>query len=179
MNRIFARALVSLALLGGCTDRGAGESTSEEDLCGDLDGSGEDTGNIPNLLGNWTSDFGASLFESNCGIAEFDAGSEAWIDGAMEVRGRVPDQLYVVFGDDSGERFFGLVSNNGGVSFSGIHEDSQIGTMYAAFGGLAYYDIYRERNYIDGFAFIGVDTDGDGNIDCSGRGEWTASKSGA
>lgn len=169
---------VALALAGGCRDDSSVESTAEEDLCGDLDGNGGDTGDIPNILGNWTSDFGASLFESDCGIPDFNSGSDAWLDGAMEVRGSVPNQLYAVF-DDSGERFFGLVSGNGGVNFSGVHEDSQVGTMHAAFGGLAYYDVYRERTYIEGFVFLGIDTNADGNIDCSARGEWTASKSGA
>ncbi|MCB9763053.1 MAG: hypothetical protein H6739_24850 [Alphaproteobacteria bacterium] len=171
--------LAALAAVTSCSGRDEQvDSNDNTDICGDIDGDGTDTGDVPNLLGNWTSDFGANLFRSDCGLEGFNAGSETFIDGAMEVRGRIPNQLYVVFGNEEDERFFGLVSNNGGVSFSGIHEDT-LGTMYGAFGGLSYYDTYRNRTVMEGFAFIGVDVDGDGTIDCSGRGEWTAYKSGA
>lgn len=178
MTRPALLALTAL-LLGACRDDSPSESLTEEDLCGDPDGNGGDTGDIPNLLGNWTSDFGANLFSSDCGLPDFNSGSDAWLDGSMEIRGSVPDQIYALFDDNTEERYFGLVSGNGGVNFSGIHEENGIGTMYAAFGGLAYYDVYRERDYIDGFVFIGIDTNDDGNIDCSARGEWTARKSGA
>ncbi|MCB9795490.1 MAG: hypothetical protein H6741_22520 [Alphaproteobacteria bacterium] len=170
---------LSLTLLVSCGDRDTGDTNTADDVCGDIDGEGTDTGDVPNILGNWTADFGWNMFQSDCGIEGFNAGSDTFLDGSMEVRGRVPNSLYVVFdavGDE--ERFFGLVSNGGGVSFSGVHEDN-LGTMHVAFGGLAYFDTYRNRTFIDGFGFIGLDLDSDGTIDCSGRGEWRASKSGA
>ena len=95
----------------------------------------------------------------------------------MVIGGRVPNNLYATF-NSSDERFFGLESANGGIVFSGVHHDA-LGTMYASFGGMVYHDVHRQRNYIEGFAFIGVDTNRDGSIDCSARGEWTATRSGA
>ncbi|MCB9795733.1 MAG: hypothetical protein H6741_23815 [Alphaproteobacteria bacterium] len=172
-----ALLLSSLVACGGKDEEDT--STSEADICGDIDGDGTDTGDVPNILGNWTADFGWNSFQTDCGIEGFSNGGDVFLDGAMEVRGRVPNSLYVVFdsvGDE--DRFFGLVSNGGGVSFSGVHED-HVGTMHVAFGGLVYFSPQRNRTFIDGFGFVGLDTDGDGVIDCSGRGEWQASKSGA
>lgn len=171
-----AAALATLLVVAGCTDAPV-DSGVEDDVCGDIDGEGGDTGDVPNVLGNWTVDFGRNLFDENCGLAGLEQGSETWLDGAMEIGGRVPNTLYATF-NNADERFFGLESANGGIVFSGVHEDA-LGTMYASFGGMVYYDVHRGRNYIDGFAFIGVDTNGDGSIDCTARGEWTATRSGA
>lgn len=176
-----ALAVASLApALLACADRRGGDDTvsAVPDECGDIDGAGGDTGNVPNILGSWTATMGAKHFEESCGLAGLAKGADTPVHGAMEIKGRVPDQLYLVFDEDSGERFFGLEAATGGVTFSGLHESSD-GNMHVAVGGLVYDDIYRGRTYIEGFAFIGVDIDLDGNIDCSAKGEWTAAKSGA
>ncbi|MEY3209980.1 MAG: hypothetical protein RIT28_461 [Pseudomonadota bacterium] len=166
--------------LVACADRRAGDDSvaALSDECGDVDGDGGDTGNVPNILGSWTATMGAKQFEESCGLAGLSKGSDTPVHGAMEIKGRVPDQLYLVFDEDSGERFFGLVAPTGGATFSGVHESAE-GNMHIAVGGLTYDDIYRDRTYIEGHAFIGVDLDLDGNIDCSAKGEWTAAKSGA
>lgn len=172
--------LLTLVTFVGIGCKGGTPDSNDTDpfaICGDIDGEGGDTGDVPNLLGNWTVDFGRNLFMEDCGVPGLEAGSETWLDGAMEIRGRVPNNLYATF-NGAEERFFGLQANNGGVSFSGIHEDS-LGTMYAAFGGMAYFSERRNRYLIEGFAYIGLDSDGDGSIDCTARGEWTAMRSGA
>ena len=42
-----------------------------------------------------------------------------------------------------------------------------------------YYEAYQfNRTVIEGWAFLGLDTIGDGNIDCGARGDFTAILSG-
>ncbi len=164
-----------LVLITGCgSDM---DSTSDTAICGDPDGGGTDTGNLPGVLGRWTVTFGSNNFTDGCGVEDFSNTSEDWLNGAMEIRGRVPDGLYAVF-DDEDERFNGLQANNGGIVFSGTHEDERHGTMWTSLGGLVYLDAYRDRTVIEGFGFIGLDTLGDGEIDCYGRGDFEAFKSG-
>jgi hypothetical protein len=164
-----------------CGGNGGSEDSSEsESECGDLDGpDGTDTGNIPDLLGNWTTVFGTEWFEESCGIADLHQTSETWISGgALEIEGRVPDNLWGTFSGASDETFWGVQSLYGGVVFSGVHDHSG-GTLYVSFGGLAFYDVYRTRNVIEGFGYFGVDSNDDGDIDCDARGNFTAYKSGS
>lgn len=170
--------LLSLTLLIACgdDDNNGSDDSPNASVCGDVDGP---EGEVPNILGNWTADFGASLFEEGCGIEGLSRGGDTFLDGAMEIGGRVPDTLYVTFNSlTEDDRFFGLEASTGGVAFSGTL-DTEDGLMHAAFGGLAYYDDHRDRVYIEGFGYIGVDLNKDGSIDCALRGEWTAAKSGA
>ncbi len=169
------KTLWLLLLATGC---GSGpDDSTDTSACGDLDGTGSDTGNLPGVLGRWTVSFGTNNYTDGCGVADFDNTSEDWLLGAMEVRGRVPDALYAVF-DDEEERFYGLQAANGGIVFSGTHEDDRHGTMWTSMGGLVYLDTYRDRTVIEGFGFIGLDTLGDGEIDCYARGDFEAFKSG-
>lgn len=162
--------------LCACGDKESTPDSAALAECGDIDGP---EGEVPNVLGNWTASFGTSMFDESCGIAGITQGPDLFLDGAMEIQGRVPDTLYVTFNGLGDEvRFFGLESASGGVTFSGEHTTAD-GTYHVAFGGLVYYDTYRGRNYIEGFAFLGVDLNGDGSIDCDMRGEWSAAKSGA
>jgi len=175
--------VIALAIWFGPLSCGGGDTadssgTSAE--CGDLDGpDGTDTGNLPDLLGSWTTVFATEWFEETCGIADLDQGTEGWISGgALHVEGRVPHELWATFTAEEDEVFWGLESSHGGVVFSGIHEHSG-GTMHVAFGGLAYFDIYRDKNVIEGLAYMGMDTNDDGEIDCDARGNFTAYKSGS
>ena len=179
-HRLTLAAALLAPSLFACADRRAGDDSVGElpNECGDIDGDGGDTGNVPNILGSWTATMGAKHFEETCGLAGLSKGADTVVHGAMEIKGRVPDQLYLVFDEDSGERFFGLEAATGGVTFSGVHTSNDV-DMHLAVGGLVYDDLYRGRTYSEGFAFIGVDLDLDGNIDCSAKGEWTAAKSGA
>ena len=65
---------------------------------GDIDGPGTDTGNIPDMYGNWTTTFGTRAFCNDCNVANFSLDAMEWINGAaMEVGGRLPDRLEATF----------------------------------------------------------------------------------
>ncbi len=167
--------LLFLILATGC---GGGDDNGEDTaVCGDLDGDGTDTGNLPGVLGRWTATFGTNNFIENCGLSDFDNESEDWLNGSMEIKGRVPDNLYAIF-DDEDERFYGLQASHGGIVISGTHTDETHGTMWTSMGGMVYFDAYRDRTVIEGFVFIGLDSVGDGEIDCFARGDFEAFKSG-
>ena len=87
------------------------------------------------------------------------------------------DDAYAIF-DDEDERFHGLESAHGGLVLTGTHAHEQFGTMWVSMGGLIYNDAYRERVVIEGFGFLGLDSVGDGEIDCYARGDFEAFKSG-
>ncbi|MFT5684875.1 MAG: hypothetical protein ACI8RZ_005820, partial [Myxococcota bacterium] len=60
---------LSAALLAGCTDKNEDSAgTTDGAECGDIDGSGTDTGDIPNILGNWNTTFGLQIDYENCSI---------------------------------------------------------------------------------------------------------------
>jgi len=157
-----------------CGDGGANDTGPFDPECGDLDGIGTDTGNLPNIIGSWTVTVGKWYFKEDCGLSDDEL--TGWINGAMDVKGRVPDSLYAQF-DDEGERFHGIESGHGGVVFSGIHNSDEYGELSVALGGLLYTDVYRDKIVIEGFAFIGIDSTGDGEIDCPARGDFEAFKS--
>lgn len=162
--------------LGGCFGiLGGDDSAALPAECGDIDG---EDGEVPNVTGNWSSIFGTQLFRETCEVDDLDQTSEGWINGAaMYIGGYVPDGLYATFGSEPDERFTGIIDPNGGIVFSGRHDHTQ-GEMHVAFGGLVYHDPWRDRDVIEGFAFLGLDLDGDGGIDCDARGQWQATKSG-
>jgi hypothetical protein len=168
--------MTPLVLLGLLACAGpSGDSAAPSAECGDIDGAGTDTGDVPNVLGNWTSSFAQNFYDDDCSTGNLDETSESWI-GSFELDGRAPDALYLTFGRTD-ERYWGAMDKNGGISLSGQHVHSE-GTLYAQFGGLVYHDQYQDRDTIDGSAFLGLDTDGDGNIDCRAKGSWKAYKSG-
>ena len=170
-----AMTALVLALTGCKKDQDTGDSSGALDECGDIDGP---DGPVPNVLGNWTADFGKNQFTENCGFTGMTAGSDYILDGALEVDGRIPDNIWVTFDEDPDTEFWGVISPEGAVSFSGRYEHRE-GTMDMAFGGKAYFDEYRQRYFIEGYAWVGVDTDNDINTyECTARGEWSASKSG-
>ncbi len=165
-----------LGLLVGCTGAG-GETGADPAECGDPDGFGTDTGDVPNVLGNWTSSFAANFYDDDCTASGFDENSETWI-GSFELDGRAPDALYMSF-NSADERYWGAMDQNGGITLSGQHVHVA-GTIYAQFGGLVYHDTVgdSDRHVIDGAAFLGLDVDADGAIDCRAKGSWKATKSG-
>ena len=169
---------LGLALLAGCGHGGDESGATADNACGDVDGDGTDTGNVPDLAGSWTTSFAQAFYDDNCSAENLSQTSETWI-GAMQVQGSVPS-LAMEFGvsGSSDERFYGMVDRNGGVTFAGQHAHPA-GTMYAQFGGLVYHDQYLDHDVIDGSAFLGLDTDGDGVIDCAAKGSWVAIKSGS
>lgn len=165
--------------LAACGDDESGDPDDDGCDCGDLDGDGTDTGNLPDVVGSWSSMFASQVYFDGCDVADLTQTSESWINGAsLTIGGYVPDGLFASF-DDDGEEFRGALNSQGGIIFSGRHQHSA-GTMQVSFGGQVFTDVWREpaRDVIQGFAYLGLDTTGDGNIDCDVRGNWTAIKSG-
>ncbi|MFZ5481551.1 MAG: hypothetical protein ACOZNI_32615 [Myxococcota bacterium] len=168
-----------LALLA-CTATIDDSGAAADCECGDPDGPGGDTGDIPDVFGTWTSTWASAWYEDNCTAEGLDQGSEDWI-GAFSIRGTAPDALYVYFGPESDpvtDRFFGAMDTYGGFTMSGRY-DHNAGQMYVQFGGLVYPDPNLSgRATIRGSGFLGLDPDGDGDVDCYANGSWTALKSG-
>ena len=65
-----------------------------------------------------------------------------------------------------------MVSDYGGVTFAGRTTVRAL-DVYVSFGGLSFVN-NDGRSEIDGFAFMGLDEDGDGTIDCGMRGDFNA-----
>jgi hypothetical protein len=149
------------------------------DECGDVDGAGGDTGDVPNILGSWSASFATQVFnDSGCSVPGLAASDmQAFLDGAMRIDGRVPDRLFVTF-NNAEERYFGIENNQGGVVFTGNktfggHE------LYVSLGGLLYTQGQLDRDEIRGYGYIGVDLDGaDNSIDCWLQGDFLAIRSG-
>lgn len=155
---------------------GADESATPEASCPDPQAANW-TG--PNLLGGWTSSYGQNFSDGICNVEGFSEFDQPWIS-AFTIDGSVPSAFYLYFDPEQtgdSELFWGAGDRNGGVSFSGTHEITA-GTVYAQFGGYAYHDPLRDKDTIIGSAYLGLDQDRDGAIDCYVRGSWTAFKSG-
>lgn len=168
------RCLLPLSFFAVFACDGGGESGDSVALeCGDPDGDGGDTGNIPNVAGDWTSSFAAAYWDDNCTASDFDS-TRSWI-GAFTVAGAY--NSYVAdFHDNPDDEFPAAVDRRGGFTMSGEHVH-EAGLIYANFSGLVYTDT-SGRDKIDGNAFLGLDVNDDTTIDCFARGSWTAYKSG-
>ncbi len=166
-----------LFLLGAACAGSKDDSTTSAADCGDLDGPGTDTGNIPNISGFWTSSFASEFYEDGtCAVENLTRDSESWI-GSFEVVGSPTSSFYLVYADRPDEKYWGAMDVNGGISFTGTHDHSA-GALYASFGGLTFHDKYQDRDTILGSATFGLDTDADTLIDCTVKGSWNAYKSG-
>ena len=112
-------SMILLAVLAvGCTDKSADSADGDEDAgeCGDIDGSGSDTGDIPNILGNWNTTFGLQIDDENCSIPGLKPDDMSWINGAsMDIDGTPPSNMVAEFAGEDGERFYGLISSHGGL----------------------------------------------------------------
>jgi len=176
--------LAGSVAVGGCgkdddEDSSGASSGPSTDECGDIDGAGGDTGDVPNILGAWTATFGTNQYNGGaCSVDGLEAEDmKAWMDGIMQIDGRVPDQLFVTFNNHE-DRFFGLENQNGGTVFTGIKEFGGH-TLYVSVGGLLYTQPAVDRDEIRGYGYIGVDLDGaDGVIDCWLQGDFRAIRSG-
>ncbi len=174
------RCLLCLTL-SACGLRGDDADTAPlAEECGDLDGvSGTDTGNLPNILGNWTTIFANQLDYENCGITGLKPSDMHWIDGAaLEIDGTPPGAMVSEFASVPEERFYGIVSTYGGVVFSGIHYENDY-ELHVSFGGLLFYNDLLGRDEIKGHAYLGLDSNDDGYLDCGLQGDFTAYKSGS
>lgn len=180
--RLSAAAVLSVGLgtlsCGGGEDSAPTEPTASSD-CGDVDGNGGDTGNVPAVLGSWNVSFGEEQYSAiECSYEGLTQEDLEFMDGAMTIDGRVPDRLYAEFSLD-GNRYFGLQSETGGIVFSG-QKDYRGYTLHISFGGLVYESpLVDNRAEIRGYGYIGVDGDGDNAIDCFLQGTFRATRSGS
>ena len=172
MKKVLLFALIVL----GC-GKDENSETGLDSLCGDIDGNGGDTGDVPNVLGLWSGQFALNMFDENCN--DIDKSAVTYLTGPVEISGYVPDGLRLDFGSNRDRRLRGIVSNTGGATFSGQIEQSQ-GTLHMALGGLLYQDnAMQGRTVLNGAVYIGVDINQDGQIDCDMRGDWIGFKSGS
>lgn len=165
--------LLLTACFGGRDDTGTGL----DPRCGDVDGDGTDTGDVPNVLGTWSASAAATWFEESCGAGGLDTSSLSFIDGPIEIEGYVPDGLRLIPDGDRDNKLYGMESPHGGLVYTGVR-DSAWGTMHVAVSGLAYADPRLDRAVWDGSVFVGVDVDDDGSIDCDVIADFRALKSG-
>lgn len=171
--------MILALLLSACTGPSIDDSSGAAASCGDADGDGTDTGNLPDVSGSWTSQLDAGSFEDGCVADDFDAQSEQWI-GAFYVQGTAPDSLYVYFGPQGSEttdRFWGAMDKSGGLTFSGLQPHAA-GMIHATFSGHLYADEGLGHTVVRGGAFLGLDTDDDDTIDCYSTANWHGTKSG-
>lgn len=147
--------------------------------CGDVDGAGGDTGDVPNLLGAWTTTFGQNLYDDGfCSVPGLEvADIQQFMNQVFTIDGRAPDGLYAHFGAET-DLMPGLINANGGVVFTGTRQEGSH-TLYVSVGGLLYRQPQTDRDEIRGFGYIGVDKDGaDTVIDCWLQGDFRATRSG-
>ncbi len=171
MNR---PALILATLLLGACDASLDDSAAGSEACGDPDGGGTDTGNIPNVAGSWTSTF-PLYWDDNCTATGFDETTETWV-GSFTIEGAYPNYR-AAFNNLPDDAFELALDARGGLTMTGQLE-REPGTLYAQFGGLVYRDT-TDRDGIDGSAFFGLDVSpADQQIDCYARASWSANKSG-
>ncbi len=169
---VIALSLLLLASLACMGDNDTDDTEPPEVPCTELD---PPEGDYANLMGDWTAQFATEHFRETCG--DLDQASFNYLEGKIEIDGYVPDGIKVIFQGDRDNRLRGTIHPNGGVVFAG-QRPSAWGEMHIAVGGLAYDDARIEHLVIQGYAYIGVDKDEDGGIDCEARGDWKAIKSG-
>lgn len=181
-----SRMLLAAMGLAGCLaitsckgdGKDSGGSLTDADSCGDVDGEGGDSGDVPNIYGKWTVSFGHHLYDDNdCNLENLSQSDMKWFNSNMEIDGRPPD-VYAYFDDDDEERFYGQINSSGGVVFTGMREQAGH-NLYLSVGGLLYEVPQVDRDEIRGFGYVGVDIDGeDAVIDCWLQGDFVAKKSG-
>lgn len=149
------------------------DSGGRDDACGDLDGDGGDTGDLPSLQGDWNLSFGDDTWWDDCDIGGFGQGTERWLEGTMTISGQVPDRFHATIDDQA---LGGLQEPGGGVIFTGTRIDKDLGAVTVSLGGHPYSDAYRDIELIAGFGFLGIDQDQDGVQDCEVRADFEARK---
>ena len=176
-------SMCSLAALAACRGGGSADSTvagADASTCGDPDGAGGDSGDVPNVLGDWTVVFGLELYDDGaCAVDGLERDDLGYLNGAMRVGGRIPDRLTATFSTAADVVYDGVENSRGGIVFTGSRPTPEGHTLYVSFGGLLYEQPQVSRDEIRGFGYIGVDLDSaDTAIDCWLQGDWKATKSG-
>ncbi len=167
----FQLALAALIATTACTGTVSSDTSGdEEESCDCVDASA-----YLDVTGYWTMTFGDNYADDDygCNVA---GQMDDWLTGAMEVKGRLPNDLYVYVGDGD-EAYPGKITEHGGLTFAGVY-DLEGQELHFSFGGLAYEDAYLERVVMKGFAYGVIDSFGDGELDCGIRADLTGHRSG-
>ena len=166
--------LCLVALAFGCS--GGQDSGDEDCFSGDIDGLGTDTGNIPQLYGNWTTTFGGRSFHDECNIEGLDRSDFDWLNGgAMEIGGRL-DDVEVTFAGAADADLKATMSSFGGVTISGRYM-FRGQELHIAMGGLLFENSQLSITELEGHAYMGIDLNDDGSIDCGIMGDFNARQS--
>lgn len=158
----------------GC---GNNRDSAEDCFAGDIDGIGTDTGNIPQLYGSWTTTFASRSFYDECDIEGLGRNEFDWLSGgAMEIGGRV-DDVDVTFAGASEANLKATMSSFGAVTISGRYT-FRGQELHIAMGGLLFENTQLDLTELEGHVYMGIDTNGDGSVDCGIMGDFNAKSSG-
>lgn len=141
------------------------------------DNCGDTSGEYPPVVGDWAGQFALEYYSDDCDVAGLEQSEMTWLTSAYDIGGYAPEGLRL---EIAGEDFelSGTVGKNGVLGFVGTR-DSPYGTMTVTLTGFTYEDTRMGRWVWKGSAFVGVDKDDDGSIDCDIRGDFSATQSGA
>jgi hypothetical protein len=164
-----------IAMLFACNG-GNKDSAADCTFDGDLDGLGADTGNLPSVYGAWTTTFGSRSYYDECEIEGLNRNAFDWINGgAMEIGGRV-DNVRATLASATDADLHVVMSNQGGVTISGTYT-FRGQELHIALGGLLFENAQLGVSEIEGHGYMGIDTNGDGSIDCGIMGDFNAKSS--
>jgi len=174
------RSVIALGLVLAATAACFGNAndtadTEPEAWCEDTEGGITDE--VVNVMGDWSASFATHYFRESCDLGGLDESAFGFLEGAVEVDGYTPDGIKIIFQGDRENRLRGIIHPHGGISFSG-QRPSAWGEMHIAISGHTYIDAGLDRTTIQGHAYVGLDTNDDGDIDCDIRGDWKGIKSG-
>lgn len=155
---------------GGDTDGGGSVA------CGDPDGDGGDTGDVPNLLGDWTASYGQAFLDGSCRAEDVPTETLDFLEQPFLVEGSV-SQIRMTFGGNDDLVLRGAGAPSGALAMSGIIVAGGV-DLHTAVGGLVYEDASGRIRW-EGGAFIGADLNSDAIIDCEFNTDWSARKSGS
>lgn len=169
------RLLFLAGLLVACA--GDGDDTDGAlSECGDIDGNGGDTGDVPNTLGNWTASYGGKFLDGNCRSEDVPKETLDFLAQPFLMEGSAR-ATRATFADNPDLALRGTTAPSGALALSGIIVAGGV-DLHTAVGGMLYEDASGRVRW-DGGAFIGADLNGDAIIDCEFNTDWSARKSGS
>lgn len=168
--------VLALLALVACKGSDSGDTGPSDPLwCGDVDEAGGETGDVPNIVGQYQGYVAPNFFKENCGLSGLDEGALFFLGQDLEIEGFAPDGLALIAQEDRTKQLRGIISPTGGVNFSGRRPTSW-GVMNIAVGGLLYSDSYVDQDFLQGFVYVGLDETNDKVIDCDMWADWRAYK---
>ncbi|MFK7931374.1 MAG: hypothetical protein AB8H79_24550, partial [Myxococcota bacterium] len=132
------RALaLSLLFVGACA--GDDETDPNSVDCGDVDGNGGDTGDVPPLLGDWTTSFGQAFLDGTCDGTDVPTAPLDFLNQPALLDGSVPNAVLLPFADNQDYTLRGSTGKDGAIAMSGSVVAGGV-TLYTAIGGMVYED---------------------------------------